>query len=392
MGLLEKLFGKRKEKNRKETYRREGLELEQEGKFEEAFLKYEKAAEMDDVPSMVYIARMYLSGNFRPAASSNLTELLLRGGPVFPWNLREEKQPDYQSGLEWLIKAGDLGSGPACETAGNMLCSGIGCQADMEKGIEYLEKAAANGQTSARKYICLYRPDGRKLTDEAYEACLTEFVKAVDSKNDKAYELYATLKSGTQKQLARLGRILIAAQNIRKAGYEPFRFSAGPSGIPLLPIVSKRGAWCTFLRFNMDAWQEKAPLIAVSSDILDVKNPLWLLQYLQHLEIVGTATYRSPAFGWLDERKEAVLIRFSGGTELDADAMNEVMESFALMDEEYKGDSSAFMVEVGEKEYSFEVAGINGDKVEVLWRYTIGGSSDVQECFEPELISMDIDL
>ena len=97
MGLLEKLFGKRKEKNRKETYRREGLELEQEGKFEEAFLKYEKAAEMDDVPSMVYIARMYLSGNFRPAASSNLTELLLRGGPVFPWNLREEKQPDYQS-------------------------------------------------------------------------------------------------------------------------------------------------------------------------------------------------------------------------------------------------------------------------------------------------------
>ena len=64
---MEELFGKRKEKNKKENYRREGLELERQGKFEEAFLKYEKAAEMDDVPSMVYIARMYLSGNFRPA-------------------------------------------------------------------------------------------------------------------------------------------------------------------------------------------------------------------------------------------------------------------------------------------------------------------------------------
>ena len=370
-----------------EDYRREGLALEQEEKYEEAFLKYEEAAKMDDAPSMICIARMYLTGEFRPVTSSNLAELLLQGGPIFPWSLQSQKVPDYKSGLEWLMKAADLGNGLACETVGNMLCNGMGCKTDIEKGVAYLEKAVAAGQESAVKYVSLYRPDGKTLNDEEYEICLDKFIKAADTEDDRAYALYATLKSGTQKQLARLGHILIAAQNIQKSGYEAFKFSLAPSGIPLLPVASKRRAWKTFLRFNMDAWTEEHPLIAVASDILDIDDPR-LLEHMHHAKIVGIAEYKSPAFGWLREKKEAVLLRLGEGEALHEEQLKELTASLALREEEYRGDSVAFLVENGEKEYSFEVAGIHENEVEVLWRYTIGGSNRVDKAFEPELVSL----
>ena len=374
-----------------DEYRDEGFELEQQEKYEEAFLKYAEAAKMNDTLSMIYIARMYLLGKFRPVASSNLAEFLLSGEPIFLWNLQDEKQPDYKSGLEWLMKAADLGNGLACEITGNMLCRGIGCKADIEKGIGYLEKAAANGQDSAWKYICIYRPDGKVLTDEEYESCLADFSKAAYSEDDKAYELYATLKSGTQKQLARLGHILITAQNVQKSGYNDFKYSLSPSGIPLLPVVSKRANWCTFLRFNLNAWLEEHPLIAIAVDILNVDRPSRMLSNLHHARIVGTAVYKSPEFGWLGEEKNAVLIRLGENDSLSSDELEKVAASFALADEEYKDKSIAFMVENGEKEYSLEVAGIMGDKVEVLWRYTIGGSDSVDNYFEPELISLNLE-
>lgn len=371
-----------------EDYRKEGIELEQQEKYEEAFLKYEEAAKMDDAPSMICIARMYLSGKFRPVDADNWAELLLRGGPIFPWDLRKEKEPDYKSGLEWLTKAADLGNGLACEIAGNMLCSGIGCRADVEKGLTYLEKAVAHGQESARKYISLYRPDGKVLTDADYESTLTEFANAAEAEDDQAYELYATLKSGTQKQLARLGHVLIAAQNVQRSGFEAFKYSSTPSGIPLLPVVSKRRSWRTFLRFNLDAWEDAHPLIAVSSDILDVREPSRLLSDLHRAKIVGTAKYRSPKFGWLREEKDAVLIRLGENGVLSQAELVKVAASFSLAVEEYWGESVAFMVENGEKEYSFEIAGITDDTVEVLCRYTIGGSDRVHTYFEPQLISL----
>ena len=264
------LFEKKEENDKEEKCRGEGLKLEQQGKYEEAYLKYEEAGKMDDIPSMLYIARMYLSGNFRPVETSNLAELMLQGGPVFPWSQISEIHPDYESGLAWLIKAADLGDGFACEVAGNMIGQGLGCEADVEKAVYYLKKALSNGQESARKFIYLYCLDGRKLSDEEYEDCLTEFVKAADSEDEKAYELYATLKSGTHRQLARLGHILISAQNTHKTEYELFTFSVSPSGIPLLPVVSKRGSWCTLLRFNLDAWAEKYPLIAISLSLIHI--------------------------------------------------------------------------------------------------------------------------
>ena len=85
------------------------------------------------------------------------------------------------------------------------------------------------------------------------------------------------------------------------------------------------------------------------------------------------------------------MIRLGDEKPLDDDSLAEVVKDFRLKDEEYRDESVAFMVENGEKEYSFEVAGINDGKVDVLWRYTIGGSDHVHQYFEPELISLEID-
>ena len=90
-------------------------------------------------------------------------------------------------------------------------------------------------------------------------------------------------------------------------------------------------------------------------------------------------------FGWLDEEeKHAILLQLGVDDTLNAGSMKEVVEAFQLREEEYLGDSLALLVENGEKEYSFEIAGIQGNQVEVLWRYTIGGSDRVQNYFEPE--------
>ena len=371
---------------RAEQLYHEGHELEQQEKLEEAFEKYEQAAALNDTDAMIGVARIYISGKFRPTEHSNLSELLLSGMPVFPWNLQTEVRPDYQSALGWLIRAAELGNPRACDVTGRMLCTGYGCEADVEKGVPYLEKAAASGYAAARNSLCLFRPNGKKLSDAEYERCLSEFEEAVDAGDEKYYELYATLKSGSQKQLARLGRLLIAAQNIQRAGFDEFQYSFSPSGIPLLPVASKRGAWKTFLRFNLDAWTDKQPLIAVSSDIL----PQHLIGLCHRARFAGTASYRSPEFGWLGEKKHALLFRLGTADLLSEEALNGVVSDFRLIDEEYRGDSAAFMVEHGEKEYSFEVASIEDGKVDVLWRYTIGGSSQVRHYFKPELISMEL--
>lgn len=262
------------------------------------------------------------------------------------------------------------------------------------KGISYLEKAAAHGQETAKKYICLYRPDGKVLTDEEYETALADFEKAADAGDDKAYELYSTLKSGTQKQLARLGHVLIAAQNIQKSGYEDFKYSSTPSGIPLIPVVPNRGAWMTFLWFNLEAWVDEHPLIAVASEILGIydSRQFGLLDHLHRAKIVGTVAYKSPSFGWLPVEKDAVLIRLGTDDKLDDEVLKEIADGFdPLGDEnmgEYMGDSIAFMFQNGEKEYSFEVAGIKGNQVEVLYRFTVGGSEEIKKYCEPELMSL----
>lgn len=375
---------------RKKFLYKKGFALEQEGKLEEAYKKYEQGANLKDPKAMVAIARLYVSGQFRPVTKSNLADVLFGGGPVFPWSVQTTEEPDYENGIRWLKKAADLGDRKALRILGNMLSSGVGCKADVEKGLEYLDKAAEKGDAAAKNDICLYRPDGKKLSDEEYEKCLSDFVKAADADDDKAFQLYATLKSGTDQQQARLGYALMAAQNAGRGWDERLKPSFLPSGIPLFPAATKRGAWRTFIRFDLNAFKEKYPLILVSSDILDVEKPEWLLESFHKAEIVGTAEYVSPEFGWLHEKKKAVAIRLGGNNVLSEQELERVKRDFCLIPDEYEPENVAFFVEHGEKEYSFEIAGIADNKVDVLWRYTIGGSDCVGHYFEPQLTELTI--
>lgn len=368
-----------------------GLALENEEKLEEAYEVYKKGAELSDPQAMIGIARLFLTGKFRPVTKSNFADAVFGGGPIFPWSIRSWEEPDYKSGMEWLEKAAALDNTKALFILGNMIASGVGCKADEEKGLKYLEKAAALGDASAKNAICLYRPDGKVLSDEEYENCLAEFVKKADKGDETAFPLYATLKSGTNRQLARLGYQIMAAQNVGRGWDERLTPSYLSSGIPLFPAAAKRVGWQTFLRFDLNAFKEKYPLILVSADILDAHRPRWLLQYFHKAEIVGTAKYTSPEFGWLKEMKEAVVIRLGAGKPLDDQTLASVRQDFYLIDEEYKCDNAAFFVENGEKDYSFEIAAVCDGKVDVLWRYTIGGSNEVRRYFEPALIELTID-
>ena len=359
------------------------------GNYEEACQHYEEAAKMNDLSSMLCLAKLYLSGQFRKVYTAELTELMFQGNPRLPWNYSDGKWPDYERGLKWLTKAANLGDAIACETLGNMLGSGIGCEVDTDRGLQYLETAIAKGRKFAKNYIYLYCPDGKRLTDEEYESCLLRFEKAVKAGDDVAYKLYATLKSGTWKQLARLGYVLTVAQTARKAGYEPFQYSVSPSGKLLIPVaVDHLGG--NFLRFNLNAWKDRYPLIAVASDILDVDEPEWLLEGLHHARVVGWARYKTPGFGWMGEEKVGVVIRLGEADALEPAAMTEVVR-FYLTKGEYKSRFVAGMIENGEKEYSFEVASINGKKMDVLARYSVDVSNRVSEYIEPKLISLELD-
>ena len=367
-----------------------GLALEKEGKLEEAYKEYEKGAHLNDPKAMVAIARLYIIGKFRPVTKSNLGDVLLGGGPIFPWSVQNWEEPDYESGIKWLKKAADFGDTKALSVLGNMLSSGVGVKADIEKGLEYLYKAAKKGDISVKKDICLYRPDGKSLSDEEYEKCLSEFVNAADSDDTGAFPLYATLKSGTDKQQARFGYEIMAARNAGRGWDERFKASYLPSGIPLFPAAAKRGAWQTFVRIDLNGFKDKYPLIAVSSDILDPDRPQYLLESLHKGKIVGKAKYTSPDFGWLKREKEAVVIRLGTENTLSEQELEKVKSDFYLISDEYEPENVAFFVETGEKEYSFEIAGIADNKVDVLWRYTIGGSDRVDHYFEPKLTELTI--
>lgn len=368
----------------------EGLAFENEGKLEEAFSKYELAAALNSADSMVAIARLYISGKFRPVTTSNFAELLLSGGPIFPWSIQNEEKPDYESGVKWLEKAAVLDHAGACVTLGNMLAHGLGCREDNDKALYCFEKAVSLGETSAQKYINLLKPDSKTLTDNEYEKYLSDFESAVNTDDELAYKLFSVLINGTDKQLARLGYALISAQNAGREGFDIFKFVFQPSGIPFLPVAAKRGAWQTFVRIDLNGFKDKYPLIAVSSDILDPDQPQYLLESLHKGKIVGKAKYTSPDFGWLKREKEAVVIRLGTENTLSEQELEKVKNDFYLISDEYEPENVAFFVETGEKEYSFEIAGIADNKVDVLWRYTIGGSDRVDHYFEPKLTELTI--
>ena len=363
-----------------------GNEKEKANDLESAYEQYCKAAELGSTDAMVRIATLYYAKMFRPVEQNNMIELFLQGIPAFPWNTVNLKVPDHKSALEWFRRAADLKHPAAACMAGSMLCEGVGCKADKTAGIHYLEAAADAGLIEARNALCIYgNHPHQEFTREEYERKLAQFTAAAGT--DDAYPLYAQLKGGREHFLAWLGYILVTAKNAGNKDLAPFQYSTTASGIPLIPVCPKRVAWKTFIRVDLNAFAAEDTLIAISSDI----DPRSILGYVHKLSPAGTAVYRSPEFGWLHEEKHAYLYRIDRNATLDKETLDTLAGDFCLIPEEYQPDNVAFLTEYGEKEYSVEIAAIHGSNVDVLFRYTIGGSDSVHNYFQPELISLNLE-
>lgn len=365
-----------------------GKAAEDAGDYERACMLYEQAAGEGSAAAMLRIANLYLTKPFRQVKQSNLLQLLQQGIPALPWTLSEESVPDYGRALEWCLKAAQAGSASACLSAGLMLCEGMGCRANVAEGTAYLERAASAGVKAAENYLHLYRGSGERLGDAEYEACLAAFAGAVDRGDDARYRLYATLRSGTPRQLARLGYVLSAAQNDMRQEYYEFSCAEDEAGLPLVPVSIRRAAWRTALRFDLNAFDEEEPLIAFSSDILDPDDSDWMFSCLYHLRPAGRASYLSPAFGWLGEEKRALVLRVDRSAGPGPNVLDKLCSSLRLAPEQFLGSSTALAVENGEKEYSVEIAHLSPAGVHILKHYTIGGSETIKTPFPPKLKSL----
>ena len=362
-----------------------GQTAEQQGDPETAFTHYQQAAELGSADAMVAIGALYAAKNFRPVEQSNLLELMQQGIPVFPWNLQTQVVPDLKTALEWYRKAADRNHPVGCYIAGCMLCDGSGCKADIPQGLAYLEKARKQGVTEADQMYSLFAPaTPANLTDAAYEACLAEFRRAVETEDPRRFALYARLKGGTDRQKTRLGYVLTAAQNLNDSRYGLFKYLMDDAEIPLIPACCKRAHWQTFVRIDLNAFSGEDTYLAFSSDI----DPRYTLGYFHRLTEAGTARYRSPAFGWLGEEKHAVVLKIDPDKVVPREDLEPLIRRFRLIPAEHEPRNAAFLTECGEKEYSVEIAAIQGDRVDVLFRYTIGGPEDIRESFQPELIDL----
>ena len=357
---------------------------QESGDFNNAYETYREAAQMGSDEAMMAIARLFLHTSFRQENRNDWAKLALTGAPVLPWDMHSATGQNLEGALYWAKKAAEAGNAEGCCLAGNMLCRGIGCQPNPEAGILFLKAARSKGVERAQDLLYIYQPGKISLADSDYTETLAQLDTALKTENADAFRMYYALKKGNERQLAKLGYVLTAAKNRGSLNASLIPTVVSPSGIPNLPAAPKRGNYATFVRFNFDAFTDERPLILFSSDIA----PDRLIACLHRAEIVGTAKYRSPAFGWLQEEKSALLLRLDRALPAPAEELKQVVSDFSLLEEEYEPDNIAFFTENGEKEYSVEIACLNGLDVDILFRYTIGGSGDVKRYFAPRLLSL----
>ncbi|MDO5346264.1 MAG: hypothetical protein Q4E91_11040 [Lachnospiraceae bacterium] len=360
-----------------------GMKLEKADKLEEAFETYKSAADLGSTDAMWAIAKLYLFREFRKVKVNNLFELMLQGIPVFPWNIIEKEEIDYKSALEWSRKAADRGNVESALVAGMLLCEGKGCTSDIKNGISYIESAVKGKVPGAEEAYALFKPKGESgISDPEYAKKLQAFVQAAE-KDDLSVSarLFGELKNGSPAQVSKLAYALMTGKNMNKPGYAAFPYLMDDNKIPVFPVSPKRVGWKTFVRIDRNAFPDGAKIL-FSADIN--VHP----DFLNGLAYVGEAKYISPAFGWLREEKEADVLEFDDGKRLSTDILECVKNDYFLTEAEYRPDNIAFFVEDGEKEYSVEISALIGEHIDVLYRYTIGGSDTVIKYIEPKLLEI----
>ena len=359
-----------------QDYFDKALNLEESGNLEEAYEYYRKAAEEGLSDAMFKLYDLYLNKGFHAKENNNMLELALSGKPVMPWDVTSQKVNDVESGIYWLRRAAEAGHIEACCIYGHRLCD----EKDIDNGLSFLNKAAEGGHKLARLWHS-YFSNHESVSDDEYNEILA---KCFNTEGKIDLELAGILKDGKPNQLARYGYTLMSLYNkgLVDGSFLNY-FMPKSNGIPYFPVAPKRGSWETFVRVNKDALPD-GTLLTFTSDICVMPMTL------QGLRIVGEAVYKSPSFGWLREEKNAVVFQVDSSVCLDDQKVADVARRYMLRSEEYLPTNVAFFEENGEKEYSVEIAEIKDGSVNVLYRYTIGGSDDVQSYFSPELIDLKI--
>lgn len=363
---------------------KKGREAQERGDYNAAYETYREAAQMGSDEAMTAIARLFLHTYFRQENRADWAKIALTGAPVLPWDMHGATGQNLEGALFWAKRAAEAGNAEGCCLAGSMLCAGVGGQANPEAGILYLKAALNKGVERAQDMLYIFQPGKISLADSDYTETLAQLDTALKTENADAFRLYYALKKGNERQMAKLGYVLTAAKNRGSFNASLIPTVVSAAGIPNLPAAPKRSDLATFVRFNLESFADERPLILFSSDMLS-KRPI---RCLHRAEIVGTAKYLSPAFGLLPEEKDALLLRLDRALPASEEELLEVAGDFSLIEEEYAPENAAFLVENGGKEYSVEIACLNGLEVDLLFRYTIGGSNDVKRFFAPRLLSL----
>lgn len=350
------------------------VEFEESDNLEDAYQCYLKAAEAGMPEAMFKLYDLFVNKGFHAKEENNMLEQALSGKPVMPWDVFSHASPDVKSGLYWLSRAAGLGHAEACCSYGYGLCE----SGDTDNGLHFLKQSADKGNKAACRLVSYFTKHD-SISDEQYDEELERLFNA-DGKLD--IEVAGILKDGNPKQLAKYGHTLMTRFNNGTIDGNLMNFLMPKSdGIPYFPVAPKRGRWETFVRVNKDALPD-GTLLTFTSDIhVEPKS-------LQGLRVVGEAVYKSPSFGWLREEKTAAVLQVDSFVCLDEQKVADVARRYMLRSDEYLPSNVAFFEENGEKEYSVEIAEFNNGSVNVMYRYTIGGSDDVKSFFTPELIEL----
>ena len=236
---------------------------EKEGKLDEAYQASLSEAEKGSAEAMFFIGNLYFFSEYEAESDGGraaiLDAILLRGGMMLPWDMKEKKVPNYAKALEWYLEAAKADWVPAMVSAACMIHIGQGGPQDDETARFLLEEAAKTGDPRA---IGALRDFFGVTASPAYSMVaysMTEYREMLrDFENETAniQDLYYRLLLGSPLQLYKLGYVL-AKLHCSKSGFEKnFPFAVRSDKRPYAPIDHWRFDYGSTFVVNLDAFDD----------------------------------------------------------------------------------------------------------------------------------------
>ena len=233
-----------------------GLNYFRDGRYAEALVAWEKAAEAGSVEASLSIGMMYDTGQGIPASATDALAWYRRAadqgslsgmynvGVMYDGGYGVRRDP--AEAADWYSRAAAKGSGRAAFNLALLLASGDGVAQDDKAATKYFQQAAHMGVTSARSH--LRRPESETdSTDELAFNTVHVIANGASGKGDSAtterlrhaadhgdaaaaYDLAYRLENG------------IGADIDLRGAYAQYRLAGEGARSPLLKLVAEAGA------------------------------------------------------------------------------------------------------------------------------------------------------